>query len=158
MVNYEYEESGVYKDISTLMLLRIEAGYHLDTIGHNCNLVTRFSGAEKLYSKKKAKANAYWLKGIKTFWNWLKLVQDSSKAEQTPGPQGSSWAIEDRNQDSEKPNPMEFLSDGIAGFVHSAIKKKKAETGLEEEQVCALLDQDQEENYGFHTYTSQTRS
>jgi hypothetical protein len=35
------------------MLLRLEAGYHLDSIDYNCSLVTRFSGAERLYSKKK---------------------------------------------------------------------------------------------------------
>jgi hypothetical protein len=63
------------------MLLRLEAGYHVDSIDYNCNLVTRFSGAERLYSKKKQKANTYWLKGIKTFWNWLRRIQDTSSPE-----------------------------------------------------------------------------
>jgi hypothetical protein len=60
-------------------------------------------------------------------------------------------------QDVDKLNTIQFLSDGIAGFLHRAIQVKKQQTGLDDEQVCTLLDQEQEKLYGFQIYTSQPR-
>ena len=66
--------------------------------------------------------------------------------------------MEDPKRDSDKPNTMQLLSDGIIGVLQDAIEKKKKETGQGDDQVCALLDLDHEEYYGFHTYTSTARS
>lgn len=49
----KYQEESVdlaeLKDISTLMLKRIEAGYHVDTIEFNSRLVNKFTDAQGLY-------------------------------------------------------------------------------------------------------------
>jgi len=76
--------------MSNYILKRIEGGYHLDTIDHNCRMVTRFCGAANLYcktshrSKKSSSTQAMTdqLKGIKIFWNWLKRIKDLSNKEQ----------------------------------------------------------------------------
>jgi hypothetical protein len=54
-------------------------------------------------------------------------------------------------------NTIQFLSDGIAGVLHRAIQVKKQQTSLDDEQVCTLLDQEQEKLYGFQIYTAQPR-
>lgn len=40
------------------MLKRIEGGYHVDTVEHNCMMVNKFAGAMNVYKKKLKKGFA----------------------------------------------------------------------------------------------------
>ena len=45
--DYSEKDKGLLlKDMSSLMLYRIQGGYHLDTIQRNCQLSTKFKGCE----------------------------------------------------------------------------------------------------------------
>lgn len=46
---------GILKDISSYMIARIEGGYHLDTVEHNNNLISKFIGSANFYSNYQGK-------------------------------------------------------------------------------------------------------
>jgi len=79
--NYSEMSSGLLlKDISSLMLHRINGGYHLDAIIRNSQLANRFKGVEGMYHKKNKRSANNSSVGLKVFWNWLHSITQLSSA------------------------------------------------------------------------------
>ena len=68
------------------MTRRIEGGYHVDTISYNCKLVNFFNGAKKTYAKPKKLKKIQEVencRSIKFFWNWLNMIVEQIKVQDT---------------------------------------------------------------------------
>ena len=157
-------------------------------------MVTRFCGAANLYSKtshrpKKSsstQAMTEQLKGIKTFWNWLKRIKDLSNKEQDDvlksrsgdetaplmnqmiggvAPQRNVGASMGR---SSPPASMSGATDASGTFSSLSILSDGI-AGLlhrhiefkklrhQSKEVYESLDQESEKLYGFRVFTSQIR-
>ena len=122
-----------------MMLKRIDAGYHVDTIEFNCKLVNKFLDAQGLYQgqktsskKKKAKqSNTKNVRSLRAFWTWLAKISELTRSE------------DNTEKVVGKAPPIAFLSDGIYDIL------LKQDTHNDDGRPA--------EPYGFQVFNSPTR-